>query len=792
MDRYDITLELDKVLELLAAETSCEDSAQLARELTPSPYLGEVRARLDDTDAACRLIASFGSPSFGGLTNVKNAARRAEAGAALSLRELTEVAKLLRVVRTVREWRLHSEGVETVLDERFSLLSSHRPLEERLTTAIVSDEQVADTASPALADIRRKIRAAQQRVRDHLSEMIRSSVYQKALQDPIVTMRDGRFVVPVRADHRSEVAGLVHDTSASGATLFVEPMAVVEANNEIRVLVSKEEAEVERIICALSAEVGACADALCADYDLLLELDLIFAKARLAYTMKATRPTLTDDRRLTLRHARHPLLDSQKAVPIDVELGGAFDTLVITGPNTGGKTVTLKTIGLITRMTACGLLPPVDDGSRVSTFDRVFADIGDEQSIEQSLSTFSAHMTNLIAILRQANDTSLVLIDELGAGTDPIEGAALATAILEQLRAQGARIAATTHYAELKAYAIHTDGVENGSCEFDVSTLRPTYRLLIGVPGRSNAFAISERLGMERALVERAQSLVSGEDRRLEDVVVRLEERRQALERELREAREARDRAVSAEAATAHRMEDMEQRRQKELEDAREQARRIVERTRRDAEAVMDELDALRKKKRTAEEAQEAKSRLRRQLERMEAEADPVTARKAEAYVLPRPLKVGDAVAVVDLGKEGTVLSLPDKTGAVEVQIGLIRMRTATDNLRLCERKAAPSPRPRAARRESGSVQSRGVRDVRTEIDLRGMMTDEGVLALDRFIDEAVLSGLSQITIIHGKGTGALRAAVQQHLRTHPNIKSYRLGTFGEGEMGVTIAEIDG
>ena len=790
MDRHDITLELDKVLQLLAEEAGSADAAALARSLTPSPYFGEVNTRLEETDAAYRLMAGFGSPSFGSLTPIKNAARRAEAGAALSLRELLDVAEVLRVIRAVGDWRAHCSGIETVLDERFSLLTPNRHLEDRITTSVAAEDMVADAASPALAEIRRKIRAATQRVRDHLGEMIRSAAYQKALQDPIVTMRDGRFVVPVKADHRSEVAGLVHDTSASGATVFIEPMAVVEANNEVRVLTSREEAEIERIIQELSAAVGEYAGTLCADYDLLIELDLIFAKARLAYKMKSTRPTLAQDGHLLLHHARHPLIDPARVVPIDVELGGAFDTLVITGPNTGGKTVTLKTIGLLTRMTQCGLMPPVDDGSRIAVFEHVWADIGDEQSIEQSLSTFSAHMTNLIAILKQADDRSLVLIDELGAGTDPVEGAALATAILEQLRAQGARIAATTHYAELKAYAIHTDGVENGSCEFDVATLRPTYRLLVGVPGRSNAFAISERLGMEKSVVDRARSLVSGDDRRLEEVVVRLEERRQSMERELREAQDARDRAVSSAAAAALHAEKAEEAQQKVLEQAREEAQRIVERARREAEALMTELEELRKKKQNADfarEAQEAKSRLRRQLDRMEREADPVTRRKPESYTLPRPLKAGDTVTVVSLGKVGTVLSPTDKNGVTEVQIGLIRTRVKTDDLRLTEQAKVTAPKPS---RTAGGITSRGLREAHTEIDLRGMMTDEGVLALDRFIDEALLNGLSQITIIHGKGTGALRAAVQQHLRTHPNIQSYRLGTFGEGEMGVTIAEL--
>ncbi|MBQ3133206.1 MAG: endonuclease MutS2 [Clostridia bacterium] len=795
-------LELDKILELLAAETTCSDAADLARALSPSPYLGEVTARLDDTEAAYRLMAQIGSPSFGRPEAIKNPVRRAEAGAALSIHELRAIAEVLRVMRSVKEWRSRTAETETCLDERFALLTPDRRLEESILTSFLSDEQVADSASPELAAIRRRIRSASQRVRDHLDGLIRSTAYQKALQEPIVTQRGGRFVVPVKAECRGEIPGLVHDTSATGATVFIEPMAVVEANNEIRVLESKEQTEIERIVAALSAAVGERADELSAGYDLLMELDLVFAKARLAYHMKATRPTVTEDGHVKLRHARHPLLDPQKAVPIDVELGGEFDTLVITGPNTGGKTVTLKTVGLLTLMVMCGLLPPVDDGSIVSLFDRVLADIGDEQSIEQSLSTFSAHMVNIIRILEETDDRTLVLIDELGSGTDPVEGAALAIAILEQLRAQGARIAATTHYAELKAYAIQTAGVENGSCEFDVSTLRPTYRLLVGVPGRSNAFAITDRLGMPSAIVDRARTLVSGDDRRLEDVVVRLEERRQALEQQLAEANALRESAQAASESAVRRADDAEQARERLLEDARDEARRIVSRARADAEALMDELDRLRKQKEAASFAaklQENKTALRRQLEKMEAEADPVT-RKQNTYVLPRPLKVGDEVVLVDIDKIGTVLALPDGNEQVEVQVGLIRTRVPLSNLKLAKSTTKPKPTGRqpAKGRKTGersavsNFETRANRRAETEVDLRGMYTDDGVLAMDHAIDNAVLGGIGEITVIHGKGTGALRAAVHARLRHHPNVKSFRLGTFGEGEMGVTIVEIKG
>lgn len=793
MNRNHKVLELDKVLELLAAEATCEDAQELARHLEPVPYVDEVRRLMAETDAAYRLMAQFGSPSFGQAKNVTNALRRAQAGACLSLRELLQIAETLRVIRSLAEWRSHCAGIETCLDDRFSVLSPNKYLEEKINTTVVSEEEVADNASPALADIRRKMRAASARVREQLDKMVRSPAYQKLLQEPIVTIRDGRFVVPVRAEHRAEVPGLVHDTSASGATVFVEPMGAVEANNELKVLVSREEAEIERILTELSAEAGSFADAILADYEILVELNLIFAKARLGYKMKAVMPTITDDGCIRLRQARHPLIPADKVVPIDVELGGAFDTLVITGPNTGGKTVTLKTLGLLSLMAMCGLMPPVSDGSSLSVFEDVLADIGDEQSIEQSLSTFSAHMTNLIRILEEAGPHSLVLTDELGAGTDPVEGAALATAILERLREKGARIASTTHYAELKAYAIHTPGVENGSCEFDVATLRPTYRLLIGVPGRSNAFAISERLGMDKTLVERARELVSGDDRRLEDVVTNLDERRRALEEELKEAQAARQRAEQAGRRTQEQLEEMERRRQRELDDARAEARRIVERARTQAEQLMDELDALRKQKDAANfaaQAQAAKSRLRTRLGEMEKATDPVDARRQDGYVLPRPLVAGDEVLLVDIDKRATVLTPADAAGNVEVQAGIIRTRVPLSNLRLLEgSKPAVKGRGQAPVRTRG-VASRAERTVSTELDLRGMTTEEALLEVDRFIDNALLTGVERITIIHGKGTGALRAAVHRHLRTHPSVANFRLGTYGEGETGVTIAEL--
>ena len=790
MEHHYKVLELDKILERLAGETAGGDAAAAARTLRPAVHIDEVRRLLTETDDACRLMAGFGAPSFGQLTNRDDSVKRAASGAALSARELLGVADLLRTVRAVHDWRSHCTGVATSLDDRFAALAPQRRLEEHILATLPNEEEVADNASPALYDIRRKMRAASARVREQLDKMIHSATTQKYLQEPIVTIRDGRFVVPVKIECRSSVPGLVHDTSSSGATVFIEPMAVVETNNELRLLASREAAEIERILAELSAEVGAVAGTIMADYAILVELNLIFAKARLAYAMKGTLPTVTTDGHLLLKGARHPLIDPERVVPIDVELGGAFDTLVITGPNTGGKTVTLKTVGLLTLMTMCGLLPPVRDGSQISVFRKLLVDIGDEQSIEQSLSTFSAHMTNLIRILKHADGQSLVLMDEVGAGTDPIEGAALAVAILEQLRTQGSRVIATTHYAELKAYAIETAGVENGSCEFDVASLRPTYRLLIGTPGRSNAFAIAEKLGMSSALVGHAKELVSSDDRRLEQVVAELEDKRAELERQLA--------AAKADAAHAERkadtlrenLEKLEAQRMEALEQAKAEGRRLLEKARAEAEALQAELAEIRKQKRRSDaELQAASSQLRSRLRGLDEQLDPVVARQDDGYVLPRPLKVGDTVVLKDIGKEATVTALP-AGDQVEVQMGVIRTRTPLSNLKLAPEKKQPQKKTPARSTNSGGLASRMERSANTDLDLRGMNAEEALLEVDLFIDNAVMAGLERLTVIHGKGTGVLRAAVQQHLKRHPSVKGYRLGTFGEGEAGVTIVEL--
>ena len=778
------TIELDKVLELLAEKTACEDAADFARNLIPVTEIEEVQQMLSETDTAYQMMARFGAPSFYGLQQIVNSLRRAQSGGVLNLAEFLSIAGVLRAMRGIVQWRKKSEGLQTMLDWRFDCLTSNPYLEDKINQTVASEEEVADTASSALADIRRKMRRASQKVREQLDSMIRSNTYQKYLQDQIVTMRGGRYVVPVKAEYRGEVPGLVHDTSSSGSTLFIEPMSVVEANNEIRVLQSKEKDEIERILTELSAEVGQFADDIIVGYDAAVQLNVIFAKADLAYSMKATMPQLNQTGIIQFKQARHPLLNRDTVVPTDIVLGKEFDTLMITGPNTGGKTVTLKTIGLLSAMAMCGLMLPVAEGSQVSVFRHILVDIGDEQSIEQSLSTFSSHMTKIIRIIEQADDNSLVLLDELGAGTDPIEGAALAIAILEHLRKQGCKIAATTHYAELKEYALQTDGVENACCEFDVQTLRPTYRLLIGVPGRSNAFAISKRLGIEDSIIQRAKELVSAENTKFEDVVRSLEETRQKLEEEKAQAEALRLQAVKLNESAQEQKKRIETNAAKEIEIARRQASNLVARTRAQIDALTEEMDQLRKQKSLTPEQ---KAKLNQGIRSLEDMADPVHKKEKEDYVLPRPLKIGDTVLIFDIDKQATVIGLPKNSDQVEVQAGIMKTRVPLSNLRLMQQEKVKTPQPISRR---GARADRAHAKVVRELDIRGQTAMEALLDVDNFIDAAVMAGVHQLSIIHGKGTGVLRAAVQQHLKKHPSVKSYRLGVFGEGESGVTIVEL--
>lgn len=775
---------LHSILALLADETALPDAKENAKSLSPAESLEEARLLLTETYDAHMLTGRFGAPSFGGIQNMNNALRRAQAGAILTPLELLRISSVLHVIRTVSDWRSKSASVQTTLDSRFNRLAPNKFLEEKIRSIILSEDEIADHASPELASIRRKISSASVRIREQLDKILRSSEQQKYLQEALVTIRGGRYVIPVKAECRSQIPGLVHDTSSSRATVFIEPMSVVEANNEIKVLQSKEQAEIERILAELSAQCGTYADSVSDSYRLLTELDLIFAKAGLAYKMKASLPILNDSGRINLKKARHPLIAADKVVPTDIELGRDFDTLVITGPNTGGKTVSLKTVGLFSLMAMCGLMIPAADNSELSVFRHILSDIGDEQSIEQSLSTFSAHITNLIKIMDEANEQSLVLLDELCTGTDPVEGAALAISILEQLRRQGAKIIATTHYAELKSYAIETKGVENGCCEFDVTTLRPTYKLLIGVPGRSNAFAISKRLGLNASVVDRAQQLVSNENIRFESVVGKLEENRTELEQKLNEAEKIRLEAQAELAKAQEELKRAERESQNIVEQARSKADELVTKTRAQAYAVLDEAEALRKQKDAATAEQKAK--VKANIRTMENAADPIQQRSNDDYKLPRKLKKGDTVLIFDIDKKGTVLDVDESAQIVTVQAGLIKTRVEMKNIRLLKDEPVRKPQRSVTRTIRRDVQ----RTASTEVDLRGETVDEALLDLDRAIDSAVLMGFHQLTIIHGKGTGVLRTEVQKHLKKHPSIRTYRLGVYGEGEAGVTIAEL--
>ncbi len=781
MNKNHKTLELDKILEMLSKECSCEDAENLAKNLKPAENLKTAKRLLKQTDDAFVLSAKFGSPSFYGLKNTVNPLRRAQAGGVLSLTDILAVDRTLKNIRGVSEWRSKSEGLSTTIDYLFANLSSNKFLEEQISLVVLNEDEVADTASKTLADIRRKMKNQAAKIKDQLDKMLRSSQYQKYLQDSIVTQRDGRYVVPVKSEFKSEVKGLVHDSSASGATLFIEPMAVVEANNEIRILKSKENEEIERILRELSAQIGEFSDGIITGYNSLVELNLIFAKAHLGYRMKAVMPLFEEDGIIDIKASRHPLIDPEKVVATDINLGITFDTLIITGPNTGGKTVSLKTLGLFTLMASCGLLLPCGDGSRLSFFDKILVDIGDEQSIEQSLSTFSSHMTNIVSILSKADENSLVLVDELGAGTDPVEGAALAMAIIETLREKGATLATTTHYAELKEYAIKTIGVENACCEFDVKTLSPTYRLLIGMPGRSNAFAISSKLGLGDDVVEKAKKLVTKEKSDFEEIVQKLELRRQKIDEEKKQALAQRLEAEKMLKEAQEKLQKAEKDAKSAIETAHMQASMMVSKTR---AATLDMMDEVEKLKKAQNMSAADKLKLKQKLKQIENSSDPVQSKKTDDYKLPRPLKVGDNVLIFDIDKQATVLEISNNMATV--QAGIIKTKVKISNLRLVENKK--QERKVSSHRSVG--RDLKVEAVSSSVDIRGMTCDEGIMVLDSYIDRCVRQNVNTITIIHGKGTGVLRTAVGQHLKKHPSIRTHRFGNFGEGEMGVTIAEL--
>lgn len=791
MDFYEKSLnilELPTVLEMLAAEAVTDGGREACFKLRPSADRLEVKNRLAETSAAKEMMVVRGSPSLSGIKDIRPSLSRADLGGSLNTIELLNIARVLQCARLVKGYTSDDKLGKSCIDHLFAALHANRFLEEKITGSIVGEDEIADSASSELANIRRKIRAASARVRDCLQKIISSPSYAKVLQEPIITMRSDRFVVPVKAECKGAIPGLVHDISASGATLFIEPMAAVKANNELRELAAKEKAEIERILAELSADCAAHAEDIASDYSYLITLDGIFARAKLSYKLNGIEPELRE-KGVVLRRARHPLLPKDKAVPISLELGEDFDTLIITGPNTGGKTVTLKTIGLLNVMAQCGLHIPADDGSGVPVYRHVLADIGDEQSIEQNLSTFSAHMTNIVHILGECDADSLLLFDELGAGTDPTEGAAIAIAVIEHARKLGADVAATTHYAELKVYATNENGIQNASCEFDVETLSPTYRLLVGVPGKSNAFAISERLGLSKDIIDDAKARIGVQNASFEATIEKLEQTRALLERDrsetakkLREAEESAKKAAFLRAELSVRLEKAD-------EKARRDAERIISDARRTAEDTFAELDEMRRKMNEDEQAQEvnrARSELRRKLNESQSKVKAKQPEKpAEDKKSAREVRAGDTVEIKSMGVKAEVVDVnPD--GSLNLRAGIMNVKLKPDDVYLIEGHAAKQKKQSVTL--AGSTAPRAA--VSPEIDLRGMESIEAVNAAEQYIDSAVMGKLKTVTIIHGKGTGALRAAVQQMLKRNKAVKSYRLGRFGEGESGVTIVEL--
>ena len=793
-DRNLYTLEFDKVREMLASCAATEGAREMARTLVPllRDDREAILEKLGRTTDARRLIDFKGQPSFGGVKDVSGACERAEKGAVLSQRELLDIGNVLKTSRSLLDYIRTNKPFDTSLDHIFERLFVFRPLEDKIYRSIISEDMMADEASPALADIRRRIRIESNRIKETLQKYIAGGSYSKYLQENIVTMRNGRCVVPVRAEHKNEIKGMIHDTSSSGSTIFVEPSAVVDANNEIRILETKEQHEIDRILAELSGEVASIAYSVRLDYQNITELAFIFACGILSERLQATAPHVSEKRHVRLIQARHPLIDRDKVVPINVSLGEEYDTLIITGPNTGGKTVSLKTLGLFALMTQSGLHIPVEAESEICLFDRVLVDLGDEQSIEQSLSTFSSHMVNIVSILKEVGDRSLVLFDELGGGTDPVEGAALAVAIIESVREKGALCAATTHYSELKAYALDTKGVCNASCEFDVETLKPTYKLIIGAPGKSNAFAISLKLGLPAGIVKRAEGYVSAENRQFEDIIRKLEESRVEMEkrREETEAMKAEYEAHrrEAEAVIARRLKDAEN----ELERARNQATSMVQSAKASSEYIFEQLDKLQKQ-RESENLGSALDKTRREVRQYIRSNDdkynPVDEKKNENYVLPRKLRKGDAVMIVNIGKQGVVLEEPDASGNVEVQAGIIKTRTKLKNLRLVEEQSTFTDK-NDKKSNVSEIRKQVSRDCIDEIDLRGMTGDEAWFKADKYLDEAMLTGYHTVRLIHGKGTGALKAALWKYLKGDRRIKSFRIGQYGEGDGGVTVVEL--
>lgn len=777
-------LEFTSVLEQLSTHAMSESAKELCMALKPAESIGEAERLLQETDMASVLLLKYGAPHFADLYDIVNSCRRAETGSVLSIRELLQIGTNLNIARGISEF-LENRVEGTVFETYAAEIQPNKYFEEKISNAFIGEEEVADNASPALRDIRRKQMQAKSKIRSSLESILHSSQHQKHLQDSIVTIRNGRYVIPIKAEYRNEVGGLVHDVSASGATLFIEPVSVVQANNDLSVLSAEEHREIERILAEFSAEVASFSHQFIRNFEISRYMDFTFAKAHYAESMRCVRPLLNSDGHMVIKEGRHPLIDPSKVVPVSFSLGGEYNALIITGPNTGGKTVTLKTAGLLCLMAESGLFVPAATGTRIAFYDRVFADIGDDQSIAQNLSTFSAHMKNIVSITENATQDSLVLLDELGSGTDPAEGAALAVSVIEYLRGAGAKLICTTHYAELKLYAIQTEGVENASCEFDVETLSPTYRLVVGLPGKSNAFAIASKLGINPEIIENAGSRLSSETVKVEKLLADLETKRKSIEVDSERAAQLRREAEAETRKVEEELREKLSNAEKEIEKEKQKAAAVVERTKRDTTYMLRQLDELKKQK-DKEDFAEKLSKIKKEVNTItdDLEKSTSTEVKREKKPLPRPLVKGDTVRIFSLDREATVEELPDSKGNVYVSAGAARIKVKLSDLELVVRSSK--------KKESSPTVSisRGGRTAKSELDIRGITALEAYSLVDDFLSDAYMAGLKTVSIIHGKGTGALRSAVHDLLRSHSLVKEYRLGVYGEGETGVTIVTL--
>lgn len=790
-----MTLELHKILELLANECSSEMSKKLALKTHPIYELSKVKKEIDKTDTAFNLSVKFGTPAFHNTSDITDSIKLADTGSTLSLKNLLKIKDVLIQSHELINYRNQFSDEQTVLDYLFDSLFANEFLEKKLQASIINEEELADDASPELSRIRKKINQASVKIRENLEKMIRSKSTQKYLQEAIITVRDGRFVVPVKTENKSDVPGLIHATSGSGSTIFVEPISVVEANNDIQILIGEEKDEINRIIAELSSLCADFKEQFFSNLNAIKQLDLYFSKANLAAKMNAIPPIISDNGVIHLKKARHPLIDKEKAVPIDFSMGNDKHVVVITGPNTGGKTVILKTVGLLTLMTMCGLLIPVSDGSKISIFNKILVDIGDSQSIEQNLSTFSSHINKVIDIIKTADNKSLVLLDELGSGTDPVEGAALAVSIINKLKENGAEIVTTTHYQELKMYALETDGIVNASCEFDTKTLQPTYKLIFGTPGKSNAFEIALKLGMDEEIIDSSKRLINSENKQFETVLERLENERQQYEKNRITAEALKTELNRLKNELEQERDELEKSKQSIIDKASREANAIITRVERESDVLLDELKEIKKQKNKdnfEKRAIDAKHKAKNTINKLYNEANPVNSKKGNEYKLPRPLKKGDNVLITDTNAKGIVVTPPDDSGYCYIQAGIMKTKIHISKLRLKEKeKVTLNNKKIESKVSTKNVQSVASRKASFELDIRGYAVDEGLYELDRFIDNAILSHIGVITIIHGKGTGVLKNAVRNHLKHHKQVKSSRRGVYGEGEDGVTVAELN-